>query len=221
MSVRRAMQIAAQISQFARIWLILAVVFTDSLLFYLTHVPWNYYWLFAIACWSLLNVYWTLAARHFAPVTGSRLHFLVFVTEFLLYCLPLSSIPVLGQQIIPRFTALEMVGAFLCAFGVGLAIWARRILAGSWSPVVALPERHALVQDGPYAIIRHPIYFGFIVSAVGMILVLGEIRALVLVFDIGVFLNRMESEEKILRAAYPNEYPDYERRVKRCFPYLW
>lgn len=211
----------AQISRFARIWLVFAVVFTDSFLFWFTHVPWSYYWLFAIGCWSFLNVYWTLAARNTKSVSGSRMHFLLFVAEFLLYCLPLSSIPILGQRFIPRFVAVEVLGAVMCAFGVGFAIWSRRILAESWSPVVTLRNGHELVQNGPYAIIRHPIYFGFIMSTVGMILVLGEVRALVLLLDIGVFLRRMKPEERILRAAYPNEYPEYERRVRRLLPGIW
>jgi protein-S-isoprenylcysteine O-methyltransferase Ste14 len=58
-------------------------------------------------------------------------------------------------------------------------------------------------------------------SAVGMILVLGEIRAFVLLFDIGVFFRRLKPEERILRATYPNEYPEYERRVKRLLPCVW
>lgn len=212
---------AAHISRFARIWLVIAVVFTDSFLFWFTHVPWNSYWLFAIGCWSFLNVYWTLVARNTKPVSGSRTHFLLFVAEFLLYCLPLSSIPILGQRFIPSFVAVEVLGAVMCAFGVGFAIWSRRILAESWSPVVRLRDCHEFVQNGPYAIIRHPIYFGFIMSAVGMILVLGEVRALVLLWDIGVFLRRMKPEERILRAAYPNEYPEYERRVRRLLTGIW
>jgi protein-S-isoprenylcysteine O-methyltransferase Ste14 len=212
---------AAQILRTARMWLVMAVVFADCVLLRFMRGPWNYYWLFAVACWAGLNVYWTLAARNTKPVSGSRLQFAVFTAGFLLYSLPLGSIPILGQRLAPQFVAVEILGAVMCAFGVGFAIWSRRVLAESWSPVVTLRDCHALVQDGPYAIIRHPIYFGFIMSAVGMILVLGEVRALVLLFDIGVFFRRIKLEEEILRATYPNDYPEYERRVKRLLPCIW
>lgn len=215
------MAAATPILRSARIWLILAVLFADSLLFWLTHVPWNCYWLFAIGCWSFLNVYWSLAARNAVPVSGGKLHFSLFVAEFLLYGLPLSSLPILGQRFIPRYTAMEILGAVLCAFGVSVAIWSRHVLAQRWSPVITLRDSHELVQKGPYAMIRHPIYFGFIMSTVGMILVLGEVRALVLLLDIGVFFWRIKPEERILRATYPNEYPEYERRVKRLLPCIW
>jgi protein-S-isoprenylcysteine O-methyltransferase Ste14 len=211
----------AQVSRFSRIWLVLAVVFTDSILICFTHVPWSFCWLFAVGCLGVLNFYWTLSARNTKPVSGSKMHFLFFAASFMLYSLPLSLIPILGQRFMPRFAALEILGAVMCAVGVGVAIWSRRVLAESWSPVVALRDHHALVQAGPYAIIRHPIYFGFMMSAVGMILVLGEIRALVLLFDIGLFFRRMKPEERILRATYPNEYADYEGRVKRLLPYVW
>jgi protein-S-isoprenylcysteine O-methyltransferase Ste14 len=212
---------AAQIFRATQIWLFIAVVFVGCVLAGFVSGPWNYCWLFAIGCWAVLNVYWGLAARDTKLVPKSWLGGLAFVARVMLYCLPLSSIPILGQRFMPRFAALEILGAVLCAVGVGVAIWSRRILAESWSPVVALRDRHALVQAGPYAIIRHPIYFGFMMSAVGMILVLGEIRALVLLFDIGVFFRRLKPEESLLRATYPNEYPEYERRVKRLLPCVW
>jgi protein-S-isoprenylcysteine O-methyltransferase Ste14 len=212
---------AAEIVRTTRVWLVLGVVLADCVLLRCMRGPWNYYWLFGVGCWAVLNIYWTLAGRKSKPVPGSRVHFLVFVAGFLLYCLPLGAVPILGWRFIPRLTALEMLGAFLCAFGVGFAIWARHILAESWSPVVTLRDGHVLVQDGPYAIMRHPIYFGFMVSAVGMILVLGEVRALVVLFDIGVFFRRMKPEEGLLRAKYPREYPEYERRVKRLLPHIW
>jgi protein-S-isoprenylcysteine O-methyltransferase Ste14 len=212
---------AAQILRTIRIWVVLAVVLADCVLLHLLPGPWNYYWLFAVGCSVVLNLYWARAARNTKLVLGSPILWLVSVAEFLLYSLPLSSVPILGQRLAPRFAAVEIVGAVMCAFGVGFAIWSRRVLAANWSNDVTLRDCHALVQDGPYAIIRHPIYFGFMMTAVGMILVLAEVRALVLLLDIVVFFRRMKPEERILRATYPNEYPEYERRVKRLFPCIW
>ena len=184
---------------------------------------WNYYWLFAVSCSAVLSLYWTRAARNAKPVLGrlSWILWLVSLVEFLLYALPLSSVPILGQRLAPRFTAVEILGAGMCAFGVAFAIWSRRILAASWNNVATLRDGHALVQAGPYAIVRHPIYLGFMLLQVGMILALGEVRALVWLLDIVVFFRRMKPEEKILRATYPNEYPEYERRVKRLLPGIW
>jgi protein-S-isoprenylcysteine O-methyltransferase Ste14 len=207
-----------------KIWLLLTAIFLCLALLGAAHGPWNYYWLFAMVCWAVLDIYWAMAARDAKPpvtVRQSRLPLLATMLIYAFYCLPLSSIPLLGQRVVPRFAAVEMFGAFLCAFGIGFAIRARHILAKSWNAAVTLQEDHALVQAGPYAIVRHPIYFGFLVAAVGMVLVLGEVRALVLLFGIEVLLKKMGREESILRATFPDQYPEYERRVKRLLPHVW
>jgi protein-S-isoprenylcysteine O-methyltransferase len=201
--------------------LVLGVVFADYLLALLTPGHWNHPWLFAIGCWAVLNGYWALANRKAKPVLSSPILWFVSVAEFLLYALPLSSLPLLGQRLAPRYTSLEVVGAAMCAFGVAFAIWARHVLAGSWNNVATLQNGHALVQHGPYALIRHPIYFGFMTSTVGLILVLPEVRALVLLTDIVFCFRKMKPEEKILRDTYPNDYPVYEQRVKRLLPCIW
>jgi protein-S-isoprenylcysteine O-methyltransferase Ste14 len=146
---------------------------------------------------------------------------LVSLAEFSLYALPLSSVPLLGWRFTPRIGAVEALGAVMCACGAGFAIWSRRALAESWNNVVALREGHALVQDGPYAMVRHPIYFGFLLVQTGMILALGEVRALVWVLDIVVFFRRIRPEERLLQARYPDEYAEYARRVKRLVPGIW
>jgi protein-S-isoprenylcysteine O-methyltransferase Ste14 len=212
------------ISRAAEIWLLLAAIFLGLVLVGGAHGPWNYYWLFTMVCWAVLDIYWALAARHAKPavtVRQNRLALLATMLIYALYCLPLSSIPLLGQRISPRFAAVEILGALMCAFGVGFAIWARRVLARSWNAAVTLQGGHVLVQDGPYAIVRHPIYLGFLVAAVGMVFVLGEVRALVLLFGIEVLLKKMGHEESILRMTFPDQYPEYERRVKRLLPCVW
>jgi protein-S-isoprenylcysteine O-methyltransferase Ste14 len=204
-----------------RFWVVLAVVFADGVLVLFGRVAWNHYWLFAVLCWAVLNVYWALAARKTKPVSGSRIAWLFSLMEFLVYCLPLSSVPILGWRWAPRFAPVEILGAAMCASGAGFAIWSRHVLAESWNNTITLREGHALVTRGPYAMVRHPIYFGFMLLTVGLILVLPEVRALVLLTDIIVFFRRMAPEERNLRATYPKEYAEYERNVKRLLPCIW
>ena len=217
------MIIPAQVMRTLGFGVVSAVVIADCILVHFLPGPWNYHWLFAVACSAVLNLYWTLAARNIKPVLNrwSWILWLVSLVEFLLYSLPLSSVPILGWRLTPHFAAVEILGAVMCVFGVGFSIWARRVLAESWNNVATLRNGHVLVQDGPYAIVRHPIYFGFILLQTGMILALGEVRALVWLLDIVVFFRRMKPEEENLKATYPNEYRRYERRVKRLLPFIW
>src|SRR5258708_29690387 len=119
----------------AKIWLLLAALFLGSVLVGGVHGPWNYYWLFTMVCWAVLDIYWALAARDAKPavaVRQNRLELLAAMLIYARYCLPLSSIPLLGQRLVPRFAAVELVVTFMCAFGIGFAIRARHVLARSW-----------------------------------------------------------------------------------------
>jgi protein-S-isoprenylcysteine O-methyltransferase Ste14 len=54
-----------------------------------------------------------------------------------------------------------------------------------------------------------------------MVIVLGEVRALVLMVGIGLLLKRMGKEEVVLRTSFAAEYYAYERRVRRLVPGIW
>jgi protein-S-isoprenylcysteine O-methyltransferase Ste14 len=206
------------------IWPLLAVIFAGLVAAGIAHGPWNYYWFIAMGCDVVMSIYWSLAARAAKQNNPPALHRFrkwVLVVFDMIYFLPLSSVPLLGQRILPRFVAVEILGAFMCAFGVGFAIWARRALAGNWNPAATLREHHTLVRTGPYAVVRHPIYLGCLVKFLGMFLVLGEVRAFVCFWPFEIVLRRILAEERILREAYPKEYADYARRVKRLVPCIW
>jgi protein-S-isoprenylcysteine O-methyltransferase Ste14 len=202
-------------------WLMVGVALADCLVVGFRPELGDGYWLVAVICWTALNVYWAVASRHMRLAPGSRCLWLLSMGELLLYALPLSSVPILGFRLVPRTPAVELLGAAWSVLGVGFAIWSRHVLAGSWNSNVALRDGHALVQRGPYAIVRHPIYCGFMMLIVGLILVLLEVRALVLLVDLVVFYRRIKPEEKILREKYPEAYPAYAQSVRRLIPCIW
>jgi protein-S-isoprenylcysteine O-methyltransferase Ste14 len=134
-------------------------------------------WLVTIGCWACVDLTWNRLARRNAPVADGRAVpirlRIVTVIPHLLYCLPLRDVPILGLRLLPSSPPMQWVGAAMCVTGVGFAIYARRLLAKNWSADVAITQAHALVQRGPYAVVRHPIYLGFLVAQLGMILALG------------------------------------------------
>lgn len=206
------------------IWSFVALTSLVSVFFVGTGAYRNGYWLFTIGCWIVLDLFWAIAGRHKSPTMISRRNwatFAVTVLIYALYCLPLSSVPLVGQRIVLESTTLQFAGAGMCAVGVGTAIWSRHVLAASWNASTTLGEGQSLVQHGPYAIIRHPIYFGFLVSVLGMMLALGELRAFALFFGVEILLKKMGQEECILRTSFPDKYSGYEQRVKRLLPWIW
>jgi protein-S-isoprenylcysteine O-methyltransferase Ste14 len=116
---------------------------------------------------------------------------------------------------------LDWIGAMLTAIGIGFAIWARVILGQNWSPRPAVKEHHELVTTGPYAYVRHPIYTGIMLAALGTALT-GSVfgSALFLLISI-TFTVRMNKEEKIMLDLFPEHYPEYQKHTKRLVPFVW
>jgi len=132
----------------------------------------------------------------------------------------------LGTPLVSLGPAWDWIGPVLVmllgsvsVWMVGAAVWA---LGKQWSFAARLTEGHRLVQEGPYRIVRHPIY-----SAMGgMLLATGlalshwvAILPGLIFFGIGTAI-RIRSEEKLLKEAFGSEFDAYVRRVGAVLPRL-
>jgi len=113
------------------------------------------------------------------------------------------------------------IGAALTAIGIAVAIWARLYIGRNWSPRPAKKEAHELVTGGPYAVVRHPIYTGIIIAALGTALTGAIVGLIVLAFAAALFLSRVRTEEQIMLELFPDAYPSYQSRTKRLIPFIW
>jgi len=124
----------------------------------------------------------------------------------------------------PLFTPtliLGWAGALLTAIGIGFAIWARVNLGRNWSSRPTVKEQHELVTTGPYAYVRHPIYSGIMLAALGTALVTSIFGIGMLIFISIFFALRMNKEEKIMLELFPEQYPEYQKQTKRLVPFVW
>ncbi len=78
-----------------------------------------------------------------------------------------------------------------------------------------------LIETGAYRLIRHPIYSGLVLGAIGWGLATGSILA---IWTAGLlfllFAGKSRLEEVWLSAVHP-EYGDYQRRTKRLIPWIY
>jgi protein-S-isoprenylcysteine O-methyltransferase Ste14 len=128
---------------------------------------------------------------------------------------------IFSRSIFPQSTAFDWTAAALSVIGVSFAIWARVHLGRNWSSHPTMKEHHELVTTGPYAYVRHPIYTGIILMALGTALT-GSLWG-IWVFAVAsfVFISRISKEEKIMLELFPTEYPAYQARTKKLIPWVW
>ncbi|CAN2535935.1 hypothetical+protein [Methylocapsa aurea] len=81
-----------------------------------------------------------------------------------------------------------------------------------------LPQARALVTNGPYRLVRHPLYAGEILALIGIMFRYQQPTALFLtLLSIAAQLPRMYFEERVLEEAFPS-YRDYAKRTARLIP---
>jgi protein-S-isoprenylcysteine O-methyltransferase Ste14 len=113
--------------------------------------------------------------------------------------------------------------AGLALGGIGLAL----AVAGLWwlgDNLSALPhpkDDATLVQSGPYRVVRHPIYSGLIVGALGWALMNTSLLTLVYAVILLAFFDiKSRREERWLARKFP-DYAAYQARVAKLIPFIY
>ena len=179
---------------------------------------------FVSLCWIILLLYWVVKARGVKPIEKVHKKFSGFwvnagrVFFILLFVVSLRFSPLLfasGQT-------QRLVGNAMTLSGLVIAIIARKTLADDWSGDIVLKKEHKLITTGVYAYVRHPIYTGILLMALGTFLVLTTVSMLVFFLVMLFFiLYKLTEEEKLLMQHFPKEYPKYRKRSKALVPFLW
>jgi protein-S-isoprenylcysteine O-methyltransferase Ste14 len=90
------------------------------------------------------------------------------------------------------------------------------------SALVEVGAEQKLIDTGPYALVRHPMYAGALVLLAGIPLALGSLWGLLVMPPfIAVIAWRLLDEEAVLLQQLPG-YPDYRARTRyRLIPFVW
>jgi protein-S-isoprenylcysteine O-methyltransferase Ste14 len=85
---------------------------------------------------------------------------------------------------------------------------------------VEVHEGHEVVDRGPFAIVRHPVYFGLAVHFIGACLATGNLLLIAgtLFGTFPALYVRASAEERLLRESLGPAYDAYARRVPMLIP---
>ena len=105
--------------------------------------------------------------------------------------------------------------------GIAFTWWARLYLGRLWSSSVTKKADHRVVDTGPYAVVRHPIYTGIILACAATAAQLGTALAVagVLVLWVGFWI-KARLEERFLRSQLEEgAYDAYRQKVPMLVPF--
>lgn len=119
---------------------------------------------------------------------------------------------------------VAFIGGIPC-FAVGLWLFQRSHadLGPTWSITLEVREKHQLVTQGIYRLVRHPMYLALLLYSAGQVLVLpnwiagpsyGVAFALLFAFRVG-------PEERMMLEEFGKDYQAYMARTKRLIPGIW
>lgn len=118
--------------------------------------------------------------------------------------------------------ATLMVGALLYFLGLVLYLWGAKTLGTMYKPSsafgVQLDVEHKLITYGPFASVRHPLYLGLQVVAIGGLLIYRNWTFVFIAVNFLALFIRARREEQALAAEFGKEWEMYASQVPAWIP---
>jgi protein-S-isoprenylcysteine O-methyltransferase Ste14 len=182
-------------------------------------------WLFVQFCWLAWLIYWVAMAFtakrtvERGGVIGYRLVVIVLVAG-LLAAGRVAHLSV-SSQLWKTPLAVGIVMDCVVVVGAAFTVWARITLGRNWSAEVTLKQGHELIETGPYALVRHPIYTGLIAMLLATVIDYGHVIGFALLVGLcGGLWWKARQEEQVMSRHFPAAYAAYKARVRSIIPFV-
>jgi protein-S-isoprenylcysteine O-methyltransferase Ste14 len=118
--------------------------------------------------------------------------------------------------------AVHWTGVAVAVVGLVATVAAQLAMGASWRIGVDPAERTSLVTEGPFAVVRNPIFTAVLVTFLGLTLAVPNLVSIVglVVLVVGVELQVRRVEEPHLLHIHGAAYADYAARTGRFLPGL-
>jgi protein-S-isoprenylcysteine O-methyltransferase Ste14 len=126
-----------------------------------------------------------------------------------------------GERLWPSSEPLDWAITGLVAIGFAFTWWARFTLGGFWSGSITRKEGHHVIDTGPYAVVRHPIYTGLLLATLATALEIGTLSAVIGagLVTFGYWLKAGFEERFLAEQLGEAAYADYRRRIPMLTPF--
>jgi protein-S-isoprenylcysteine O-methyltransferase Ste14 len=189
------------------------LIFGHMARFYIVVVA--FMWLAWFVSWHVAML-WRDKPTAQAPRNQYRLYFFMIAVGLVLMYGVIPRVQPMLWQVTP---ALGWSMVALTGAGIAFAWWARIALGRLWSGGIERMAEHRVVDTGPYALVRHPIYTGLIAGAVAMAGLQAKPWAIAgaALFSLG-FALKARVEERFLEQEIGG-YEAYRARVPMIVPF--
>jgi protein-S-isoprenylcysteine O-methyltransferase Ste14 len=177
-------------------------------------------WLLWTASW-IAAAFWSEPTEKRAPwKENAAQRLLVLAGVVLLFAHPSRRLPVLRALWRLPYSFGWLMAALVLA-GLLFCWWARIHLGQFWSSDVGRKRNHRVVDTGPYAVVRHPIYTGIILASFATAATQGTATAPAgaAIMTLGWYV-KARFEEQFLRRELGPAYDRYGARVAMLVPFV-
>jgi len=121
------------------------------------------------------------------------------------------------------WSMLTTFALILMVSGLAIRTWAVFTLGRYFTWHISTQENQIIIKTGPYALVRHPGYFGAFLTYASTALFLKAWFSFILslIILLFAFLRRIHYEEKELKLNLGSQYDSYRKSVKRFIPGIW
>jgi protein-S-isoprenylcysteine O-methyltransferase Ste14 len=155
--------------------------------------------------------FWTWLHSPFFYVAASAIFFGLCIVMWI----PLPTTPLANE--------IAILGALLCLPGLVFVLWGRLALGNMYFVSTGFGAQlftgHRLIKSGPYAIVRHPMYFGLILAAFGSLFLYQTWTGIFLIICALGVIRRALREEEVLAKTFSAEWTEYCKRVPMILPF--
>jgi len=111
----------------------------------------------------------------------------------------------------------NLTGLVFIFLGISINIWADNIFKTKKTTVKPYESPSILVTKGPFKISRHPMYLGFVLILLGLVVVMDNVFGSVTPIVMFLILDRnyIPKEERELEKTFGKRYLEYKTQVRR------